>query len=513
MNIVIRKWRDQLECPEFWWWAGISVRDENIEELTKSNRILFVNTITLSLFDLTDLSSNIFMNFIANSENLAVRRLCLNDLNLSSVGVDVLTSAVVRLEEVKFCGTELTMNQLNGIFHKLVGPDKSKLKLLLVDDYDLSSVPPGIISVVVLGLEDVSLFNCNLSKDQLESTLRKIVETEDLRLRHLDLSWNELQSVGPSLLSAAIVKLVKVNLSWSGLTRHQLEEMFRQIVKTPDLTLAQLDISSNDLSSTDPDILAKAVMRLEGVSFYGQGLTPDQVNSIITALARSESIRLKRPHFKGFDFSLVPSGVVAEALVKLRDVDLSVAHNISKYQVNSIMERIATCEGLVLQILDISGLDLSLVPPMILSKAILRLEEIYFYNETLLTDDQVMSLFSHIADSKELRLRTLHLDDNDLSLLPAELISDALVRLERVSLTGSHLQPDQVQAIFNKIVESDEMRLEDLELLGQNCESLSPQCISRANLRLNILELDECWLPENKDIAHSNTSSCSCSNN
>merc|ERR1712242_267034 len=106
-------------------------------------------------------------------------------------------------------------NQLNGIFQKLVGPDKSKLKLLLVDDYDLSSVPPGIISVVVLGLEDVSLFNCNLSKDQLESTLRKIVETEDLRLRHLDLSWNELQSVGPSLLSAAIVKLVKVNLSRS----------------------------------------------------------------------------------------------------------------------------------------------------------------------------------------------------------------------------------------------------------------------------------------------------------
>ena len=84
MNFAIRKWRDQLEWPEFWRWAGISVRDENIEELTKSNRILFVNTITLSLFDLTDLSSNIFMNFIANSENLAVRRLCLNDLNLKS---------------------------------------------------------------------------------------------------------------------------------------------------------------------------------------------------------------------------------------------------------------------------------------------------------------------------------------------------------------------------------------------------------------------------------------------
>merc|ERR1712218_117506 len=66
-TLVCRRWKEELECKEFWRWADIEVTDDNLDDVTKSNRILVVDTISLDK-SLSDLSANIFLNFLINCD-------------------------------------------------------------------------------------------------------------------------------------------------------------------------------------------------------------------------------------------------------------------------------------------------------------------------------------------------------------------------------------------------------------------------------------------------------------
>ena len=101
--------------------------DDNLDDVTKTKRILLVDTISLDK-SLSDLSATIFLKFLINSdESLAARSVSLEDLDLSTIDVESLSSAVVRLEEVDLTGSQLTMNQVNAIFHKVASSDARKL--------------------------------------------------------------------------------------------------------------------------------------------------------------------------------------------------------------------------------------------------------------------------------------------------------------------------------------------------------------------------------------------------
>lgn len=519
--LTFRRWKEELECAEFWRWADIEVTDDNLEDVTKSNRILVVDSISLDK-SLSDLSANIFLNFLINcEETLAARSLSLEELNLSTIDVETLSSVLVRLEEIDLTETQLTMNQVNAIFHKLASSDASsdarKLKVLDLDDNVLSSVSPHILSAVLVSMKKVGMSGAELTKDQLEAFLTRITQTEDLGLKILDLSFIKiLPAVRSSILSSAIIKVESVNLSWTDLTQHQLSRLFSQIVETEaaELSLQELDVFGNNLSSMEPESLARALLRLEKVNLYGLGLTAAQVTAIITGIAHSQTA--KHPahfSFAGFDFSLVSMAVLAEAVVRLEDVNLSIAQNVDKHQVSAVMNNIASCQDLYLEVLDISGLDLSSVSPASLAQTVVRLKQLVCSSVGRLSPDQTKALFCQLVESEDedLRLEMLVLEDNDLSAVPAELMSSGIVRLKKVSLTGASLEPGSLEAIFSKIVETEEIQLEELLLLGQDCQLLSPEYIQRAHQRLTNLQLDHRWLPGNEDSTDSNTPSCSCS--
>lgn len=420
--------------------------DDNLDDVTKSNRILLVDTISLDK-SLSDLSANIFLNFLINcDETLSARSLSLEDTNPSTIDVDTLASAVLRLEETNLNSSGLTMNQVNAIFRKLASSDVRKLEALEIADNVLSSVSPSILSIVVVRLKEVGMSSTELTEDQLEAVLIRIAQTEDLRLKSLDLSFNKLSTVKSSILVSGIIKVKSANLSWTDLTDHQLERLFNKIVETEsqDLGLQDLDVFDNDLASVEPGTLAQAILRLERVNLSGLGLTPDQVTTIITGIAHPHSQTDKHPphlSLQGFDFSLVPQGVLADAVVKLEDVNLSVANNISKYQAAAVIQNMATCDDLCLAVLDISGLDLSLVPPVTLAQAVVRLKRLSCLSEAQITPEQANTLFSKLAETEDLRLETLLLEDNDLSAVSADQIASAIIHLKKVSLTGASLEP------------------------------------------------------------------------
>ena len=69
---------------------------------------------------------------IQESENTKLRVLYLNDRNLSGVAPDILVEAVARLERVDLSDTDLTTDQLTGIFRLLADRMSIKLKWISI---------------------------------------------------------------------------------------------------------------------------------------------------------------------------------------------------------------------------------------------------------------------------------------------------------------------------------------------------------------------------------------------
>ena len=101
--------------------------------------------------------------------------------------------------------------------------------------------------------------------------------------------------------------------------------------------------------------------------------------------------------------------------------------------------------------------DISRVSPSLLADTLVRIEEV----NTKPSDDQVNSLLTKIGYSDHIDIRRLTLDsshklwiETNVSGSPPEVISEATVRLERLSLFNTGLSPLQLNTIFSKMSES-----------------------------------------------------------
>ena len=103
--------------------------------------------------------------------------------------------------------------------------------------------------------------------------------------------------------------------------------------------------------------------------------------------------------------------------------------------------------------LDAEDNFLSSVPVKLLCEVLVGLKEVNLDCADLLGNNGAHWLLWTIETSKKLRLRNLSLGSN-LSAVPAECLSRALLRLETVSLANTHLTVDQINHFFLSIINS-----------------------------------------------------------
>merc|ERR1719319_409681 len=89
-----------------------------------------------------------------------------------------------------------------------------------------------------------------------------------------------LSSVDPELLVQAVTQLEKVELVGTRLTPQQVEAIFAALDTSSQMK--KLRIRSNNLSSVDPDVLARVVNKLETVDITITHLTEQQKIRILT---------------------------------------------------------------------------------------------------------------------------------------------------------------------------------------------------------------------------------------
>ena len=127
--------------------------------------------------------------------------------------------------------THLTSQQVEAIFAAL--HTSSQLKILRIQDNDLSSVDASILAQAVTQLEEVELGDTHLTPQQVEAIFAALETSSQLKI--LRIGDNNLSSVDPDVLARGVNKLETVHMNHTELTEQQKTRILTQSLLTTNL--------------------------------------------------------------------------------------------------------------------------------------------------------------------------------------------------------------------------------------------------------------------------------------
>ena len=252
-------------------WNGLPL--SKIPEVLETRRMQLVRKLVVRGKMTTEL-----LQAVIKHQGLTV--LDMDTSDLSSVETDTLVRAVVSMVDVELSGswdmdTSLGKQQLEAILIGITG-EKSKLKKLNLSELDVSPVSPCLLANAVILLEEICLWESNLNKKQVEALITSI-SSENLRLKKLDLQTNDLSSVEPGLLAKAVGRLSEVRLRDTQMNKHQIEKILISICER-DSNLYNLDLTYVNLNSVETDLLARSINLLEEAALGNENSFADEMH-------------------------------------------------------------------------------------------------------------------------------------------------------------------------------------------------------------------------------------------
>ena len=142
--------------------------------------------------------SAVFTRLSVVEEN-KLKTLYLYGINLRSVPSDFLVAGISEVEKVTLRDNRLTTEQITGIFTGLLVLEDHKLRKLELNCCDLSLVPTDNLVAGISGLEEVYLIMTQLTTEQLTGIYRMVADRRCSRLRLIYLYGNVLNSVSRDL--------------------------------------------------------------------------------------------------------------------------------------------------------------------------------------------------------------------------------------------------------------------------------------------------------------------------
>ena len=240
---------------------------------------------------------------IANTEILKIRRLGLNYAKLSHISPLIISQAVVKLEKLTLKSCRLTASQVMAIFSQLSVSEHNMRFLSL--DTNLRSVPTELlVKVIMSGLEEVDL--SGLTKYQLTGIYTMVVDRKPQRLRRIKLGNNDHSSIPTEKLKAMISGLEEVDLYNTNLTPVQLTGIYTMLADKKPLRLRMIKLGGNDHSSIPTEMLLSVMISdLEEVDLFDTNLTAVQLIGICSMVADEKPLRLKKINLLRNDHSFV----------------------------------------------------------------------------------------------------------------------------------------------------------------------------------------------------------------
>ena len=244
--------------------------------------------------------------------------LCLRDVNMTTTEPIVLAKALNRLTTFLFQrptnkpSTDLTAHQAQAIF--TIMSKGSQLKMLEISTEQLPSINPSCLAKAINQLEDVSLLNSEITSEQALAIFAEMSEKTQLKsllnLRH------NLSMIHPRVFGKGLSKLEEVSIRNCQLTKEQVIALFLAI--STGGQLLNLDISFNNLSSVEPYFLARGVNMLEQVTLTRTSLTADQINAIFRVFLEEET-KLEILSVESIDIQKADPALVIQAKKKFAE--------------------------------------------------------------------------------------------------------------------------------------------------------------------------------------------------
>jgi len=255
--LVCKSWREVGDWSKFWTWVCLKVTEGNLSVMPQALGIERLKS--MEEISVEAVSEDLLL---AIERHPGLKALDASYCNLSSHKPNLLARVVAKLEDVNFTSTDLTSQQCKAIFRFADGD--IKLKNLNLDSCDLSSIDPETLARVVAKLEEVDLASTDLTSQQCKAIFR--CAAGDTKLKNLSLDSCDLSSVDPETLARVVAKLEKVEFASTNLTSQQRKAIIR--CADGDSKLKNLHLDNCNLSSVDPETVARVVAKLEDVEDY-----------------------------------------------------------------------------------------------------------------------------------------------------------------------------------------------------------------------------------------------------
>ena len=204
--------------------------------------------------------------------------------SLVSVPAQPLATALSKLEEVRIENTYLRPMQTEALFKKLF--KKSRLQRLDINNNNLSEINEEVFAVTINKVEEVNISHTMLSREQLKELFKKMIEKTKLKI--LKLNDIDLSSVPANLLAEALNLLEEIEIAKCSLTIYQGIYLFSRMSEKSKIK--KLRIAHNDLSLVPVDYLSKGVNKVTEIDLGGTKLTDIQMTALFIEMLDQTSI-------------------------------------------------------------------------------------------------------------------------------------------------------------------------------------------------------------------------------
>ena len=472
--LVCRRWREIGETPRFWSSFPAKVKTRNMSvmsEMLSSRRMKQLKKLTIES-TLSEEVSHTIMNHpvlrefklseeeepqtIISVLNVICSRgykgtvLDMSENDMFDIDPELLAKVVTKLQKLEINCTELTLQQAAAIFTAV--SEESTMIELDISDNDLSGVDPELLAKAVNNLTTLYIENTNLTLQQTEAILTAV--SEGSKMIKLNIVENNMSGVDPGLLAKAVANLETLDIGRTELTQQQATAILSGISKGTKLT--KLNISLNNLSGVDSELLAKAVANLETLDIGSTERTECGATKILSGVSKGSEVT--KLNMSWNNLSGVDRGLLAKAVTNLESLDVIVTELITQ-QAAAILYSVS--DGSKLTKLNITG-NLTLQQAVALSTAI----------------------------SVGCKLCRLFIGGNNLSAVAPGLLAKVVSNLESLSVGHTKLTQQQAGAILTAVLEGS--KLTSFIIWGNNnLTEVDPELLAKAVKKL----LSEIFFP------------------
>lgn len=301
----------------------------------------------------------------------------------------------------------------------------TNLRTVNLSNTDLSAIPAFPLASNLARVTSLEMSNTKLGTEQLNSILGKCCRGR--YTKNINLSFNDFSYVNPDLLAESMVSLERVNLSYTDLTPMYTRRLLESLKKS---SIRELDLSGNDMTSCKLDNIGLnqnlSVLKLSEVKF-----NPEKLDEIFT--------------------------------------NMTLIHNLRELSLN--------------------GSTLYDANPIILSDAVVRVERVDL-NFCWLYADHIEFILDGITS--ETRLRHLNLSGNHFEDVNIDLLLLAITNLEQIRIECANLSEAHFEALVNdteELPKRNKIVLNHFELIAKNIE-LHRLAKLHPNIELNLQNFD-----------------------